>query len=129
MLAENSISFPNIVNVSTGFSQYSYDLQSINECLGLLFTTSRGELLGDPLFGTNLLKLIHEPNDYVLQDSVQDEILKAVKYYENRVTMNESSITMINEDNKLTINLNYYVKKSGEIGEFELVMMKGDLNV
>lgn len=123
---ENSISFPDIFNVATGLSQYSYDEKSINECIGLLLTTARGELLGDPGYGTNLHRMIYDYNDSILHDMIQEEILYSVKRYEPRIIMSSKNINITSDENKVTISISYNIKKTGEVGDFQLVMMKED---
>lgn len=128
MTSYNTIRCPNCFSVSTGKTVLISDIESINNCIGLLLRTSRGELVGDPMFGTNLMKLMYEPNDYILQDSVKSEIVNAIDKYENRVYITEQDISVVSEDTIVYITLSYYIKKTGEIGTFQLSLLREDYN-
>ena len=56
----NTISFPRIFNPITGKTNLVTDEDSINNCLDLLFSTTVGELFGDPQFGCDLVSLFYE---------------------------------------------------------------------
>lgn len=128
MTSYNTIRCPNCFSVSTGNTVMITDIESINNCIGLLLRTSKGELVGDPMFGTNLMRMIYEPNDYILQDSVRSEIVTAVSKYENRVYITEQDISITSEDTTVYVSLSYYVKKTGEIGTFQLSLLREDYN-
>lgn len=124
----NTIKCPNCFSVASGKVSVISEIESINNCIGLLLRSSRGELVGDPMFGTNLMKMMYEPNDYILQDSVRSEIVTAINKYENRVYVTESDIDVSSDDNVVDVSISYYVKKTGEIGVFQFSLLREDYN-
>ena len=117
-----TISFPNIVNVINGNCQCSTETKSINECLGLLLTSSKGEFLGDPDFGTDIHRYIFDHNDVAMEEIVKSQILDAVSQYMDRVEMTDISIER--EDNLVRITLSYSIRNSNIGDEYELVILK-----
>lgn len=124
MISETTISFPNITSLVSGKNTFSKDYESINECIGLLLRTSKGELLGDPQFGCNLMRYIHEPNDLILQDLAREDIVSAISKYEPRVTVNAENIDISSEDNNVYITINYYINSTGTTSSYNLVMLR-----
>lgn len=123
-----TISHPTCFDISTGKTLTVSSYTSINQCLGLLFTSAKGELLSDPDFGTNLFAYILEPNDLMLRDMVVDDILYAVNKYEKRITMSESDINITSTRDYVVISVNYFIKKTGDTETFEVTLDRGDYN-
>lgn len=124
MVGETTIKFPNITNLVSGKNLFSKNYESINECLGLLLRTSKGELLGDPQFGCNLMRYIYEPNDAILQDIAREDIVSAISKYEPRVTVNADDIEIYSENEKVYITISYYINSTGTTNSYELVMLR-----
>ena len=125
MLTEiNSISFPEIVNLVNGNCQCSTDAKSINECLGLLLTSSKGEFLGDPEFGTNIHNYIFDHNDAAVREIVRTEIINAVSRYMTRVQMTEDDIYIEQYEDHVDITLSYSLRNSNINDEYTLVYLK-----
>ena len=124
MISETTISFPNITSLISGKNTFTDNYDSINECLGLLLRTSKGELLGDPQFGCNLIKYIHEPNDLILQDLVREDIVSAISLYEPRIKVKSEDIYIQSEDNHVYITINYTLNSTGTRGSYEIVMLR-----
>ncbi len=124
MIGETTIKFPNITNLVSGKNLFSKNYESINECLGLLLRTSKGELLGDPQFGCNLMRYIYEPNDAILQDIAREDIVSAISKYEPRVTVNADDIEIYSENEKVYITISYYINSTGTTNSYELVMLR-----
>lgn len=125
MSTESTISFPRIFNIITRRGQLSYGTDSINQCLELLLLTSRGELIGDPLYGTDLLKCTYEHNDSIMNDIIKNDIVSAIsKYMSKIISVSYDDISIINESNKVLITISYYINKTDSIGTYELVMLK-----
>lgn len=124
MISETTIKFPNITSLVSGKNQFSKDYESINECIGLLLRTSKGELLGDPQFGCNLMRYIYEPNDIILQDIAREDIVSAISKYEPRVTVTADDIEVYSENEKVYITINYYINSTGTTSSYEIVMLR-----
>lgn len=123
---QTTIKFPNITNIMSGKNVFVSGTESINICLGLLLRTSKGELLGDPQFGCNLMRYMHEPNDLVLQDLVREDILSAISLYEKRISVMSSGIEVTSDDNTVYVSISYTIIKTGTNGTFDLAMLRSD---
>jgi len=119
-----TISFPDTVNLVNGNCQSSTGAKSINECLGLLLTSSKGEFLGDPDFGTNIHRYIFDHNGVAMVEIVKEEILNAVRAYMPRVQMTEDDIQIEQNDNYVEITLSYSLRNSNINDEYSLVYLK-----
>lgn len=126
MISKTTINFPNITSLVSGKNTFVNSYESINECIGLLLRTSKGEMFGDPQFGCNLMKYIHEPNDSILQDLAREDIVSAISRYEPRVTVNTENIDIYSEDNKVYITIQYIINSTGTTSSYELVMLRTD---
>jgi len=121
----NTFSYPYIFSMISGKSQLDNDIVSIETCLKLLLLTSKGELLGDPMFGTNINKYIYDINNIALQDILRTEIVDAINAYEKRVRVLPEYIYFNSniETNTVNIIIKYIVVVSSELGTFELSLI------
>lgn len=126
---ENSLSFPDIFNLVTKQAEYSTGVESINECLNCLLLTSRGELLGDPGFGTDIMKCVYDYNNAIMNDIIRTDIVRAVSEYMPRlITVRYEDIEIINDLNEVKILVKYYINKVDSIGTYELVVLRSENN-
>lgn len=126
MANESTITFPNIFNRITGRGQVSEGVKAINESLRSLLLTSRGELFGDPLFGCNIVRNVYDHNDKILNDILKKDIVESVaNYMSNLIRVTYDDISIVNEGNKVTITIRYYINKSDSINTYKLVMLEG----
>ena len=122
----NTISFPKMFN-KTDYkmkTDVSYSLESINESLKSLLSTTKGELLGDPLYGSTLKELLFElkttKNMFIIKRTIVEDILKYVK----GISTNESMIKIYSNpnNNKYKIIVGYYVLPNNEKYTFETIV-------
>lgn len=86
-----SISIDNMFsNISTNTI---LDKDATMQNLKLLLETSKGELFGDPYFGTNLKKMIYDQNDVILKDLVIDDIYTAIKTFMPQIEVDRKDIS------------------------------------
>lgn len=110
---EKTISFPTIFNKNSGKTQLVSNPESVKECLYLLLNSMHFELLGDPVYGADILESAFEYKGVALYETLRSKILKAITMYEPRVTVNSSDITFTEEESLIIINVRYYVKAEG----------------
>lgn len=67
-----SIAFPEMFNrtVTNLVDDYDATLQNLK----MLLWSEKGELFGDPYYGTGLKKYLYEQNDLILRDILIDDI-------------------------------------------------------
>lgn len=129
MINESTISFPEIFNKITSRGQVSEGTTSINQMLRLLLLTSRGELIGDPMFGSDLVKHVYDYNDAIMNDIIKKDIVMAVsEYMSNLIKVEYKDISIVNEGKKAIITIRYYINKADSISTYKLVMLKGERN-
>lgn len=123
---QRTFSFPQIINRISGKIELSSNTQSINECLGILLRTRPGEMLGDPNWGCYLIDRVFGYRGVVLAELIKEDILDAVQKYEPRITMTTDDITIVNNINNIEIYLQYTIKETGEINNYNMEITPND---
>ena len=80
--------------------------QTIND-LKFLLLTMPGEIVGNPSFGTNLLRIIFEPNNSFLKQDIDEEIRTAVSTYfgVGLIEITSIDVTTPEDDPQLTYDV------------------------
>ena len=123
---QKTFSFPQIINRTSGKIELSDNVQSINECLGILLRTRKGELLGDPQWGCNVINRIFAYNGVILEELIKEDIMDAINMYEPRIIVSSSDIAIIEDVNKVDIYLQYTIKETGEVNSYNLEVTPND---
>lgn len=123
---QKTFSFPQIINRVSKKIDLSDNVQSINECLGILLRTRPGELLGDPDYGCYLIDRVFQYQGIIVDELIKEDILTAVEKYEPRIEMTTNNITLVEQDNVLSIYLKYVIKETGEINEYNIDITPND---
>lgn len=126
MLFTKSVKYPVTFNLVSGATDLDDRITSINRCLGLLLTTAKGELLGDPNFGCRLYEMLFDQYSHTLTEMVKQDIVENIRLFETRVIVNESDID-ITEDtsgirNRYRIKIKYVIKNSNQNQETEILL-------
>ena len=125
-MKQTTYSFPQMVDRVTRKITFSKENKSINECLGILLRTRPGELLGDPNYGCNLINRIFAYNGVIIDSLIREDILDAVSKYEPRIEMGMNDITIVKDINVVNIYIQYLIKESGEINQYNLEITSAD---
>ena len=115
MLFTNSIKFPNVFNLTTGDTNIDSEFTSINRCIGLILTTGKGELLGDPDYGCTLYERLFNGYTDTEADLIKNDIIEALTKYEKRIIVSTSDIEIEPidmEEHKFKIHISYTLKNS-----------------
>ena len=123
---QKTFSFPQIINRTTGKIEMSDNVQSINECLGILLRSRPGELLGDPEWGCNLISRVFQYNGVIIGELIKEDIIDAVEKYEPRIKITNNDITLVEDTNLLQIYIQYEIKETGEINQYNLEITPDD---
>lgn len=116
MIKRNTIIHPKCFNVITGKTKLNKMHESIQQSLRLIITSRRGELLGDPNFGSDLYKFVYETNNIIQWSLIEDDLKYSIGLYETRIKVEE--ILFSNPDsNTLSITIKYSLVKLDEQGE------------
>lgn len=119
---ENTIAFPVIFNRNNGKTTLVSGNESIKDCLYLLMNSMYAELLGDPMYGANILESSFELKGVALYETLRSKILKAVTLYEPRVTLDAEGVTFTEDGPMIIITLRYYVKQTGTYDNTSLAL-------
>ena len=125
-MKQYTFSFPQIINRTSGKIELSDNVQSINECLGILLRTRPGEMLGDPNWGCNLIDRVFSYHGVIIEPLIIDDILDAVDKYEPRINMTSGDITLVQDNNVLQIYLQYEIKETGQINSYNMSITPDD---
>lgn len=119
----NSFTFPDMIGNKSGNFNSIDNKQAVKQNLSLLLLSIKTELLGDPYFGTNLQKLIFDPNDIVIKDLVIDEIYNSIKVFAKEITVQRKNITIKQEKGKLyaTLRLTYNKDNTNDLYNIVLI--------
>lgn len=123
---QSTFSFPQLINRTTRKIELSTNTKSINECLGILLRTRPGELLGDPDYGCYLIDRVFMYQGVVIDELIKEDILDAVQKYEPRITMTSNDITLVTDNRVLKIYLQYEIKETGEVNEYNMEITSDD---
>lgn len=123
---QSTFSFPQLINRTTRKIELSTNTKSINECLGILLRTRPGELLGDPDYGCYLIDRVFMYQGVVVDELIKEDILDAVQKYEPRITMTSNDITLVTNNRVLKIYLQYEIKETGEVNEYNMEITSDD---
>lgn len=120
MLFTNSIKFPNLFDLTSGNTNVDTEFTSINRCIGLILTTAKGELLGDPDYGCNLYVRLFNGYTESESDLIKNDIVDSLTRYEKRINISVSDIEIEPVDieaHKFKIHISYKLKNSDIIND------------
>lgn len=119
----NSIKHPQCFNVYSKTTQTADDyLDSIQQSLRNLLLSSKGELLGDPNYGTDIMKMMYDNNNTQLNYALKKDIVDQINIYEQRVYVTQDNLNIVNIKNKLYLTLKFLVKRTDEIFDLEIFL-------
>lgn len=95
----NSLAFP-VMFTNTQTNVVS-NHEATAQNLKLLLYAERGELFGDPYYGTILKRLMFDQNDVILRDIVIDAIYTAIQQFIPQVKVKRKDITIVQDGSKL----------------------------
>lgn len=119
-----SIQHPNEFSIVTGKTNLIRDIRSINQALKLLLTTAKGELFGDPNFGSNLYSYLYEYSGEVLYQLIKDDIVEVATTQDPRILVSAEDIDITEDGRTLHINVAYRVKYTDYSGEVNLLVSR-----
>lgn len=96
------------------------DLRILESSLKMLLTTTKGERLMEPDYGTNLRKILFEANVQSVESVVHEEIVNAVSRWEPRVQLQQAVVNRDPNGRQITVVATFTSTVSGR--GFELVL-------
>lgn len=123
---QKTFSFPQIINRTSGKIEMSDNVQSINECLGILLRTRPGELFGDPDWGCYLIDRVFKYQGVIVEELIKEDIATAIRKYEPRIIMSPNDVIISKSVNEIRIYIKYTIKETGEINEYNMSITPRD---
>ncbi|HED37620.1 MAG TPA: hypothetical protein ENI76_05170 [Ignavibacteria bacterium] len=105
-------SFPPEFNKNTATVEMLVDKEDINSSLEILFSTTIGERIMQPKYGTNLKNLLFAPIDTSLKAYIKDLIETAILYFEARIKLDDIILEAKQEEGILLITLEYTIRST-----------------
>lgn len=117
-----SINFPKMfyttsTRIVNGIEATQLNLQS-------LLLSEKGELLGDPYFGTRLKQYIFDQNNYVLRDILIDELYTAIATFMPQLIINRSDIKITQDRTALYATVKVTNRLDYSTDMFNLVLFQ-----
>ena len=115
------IDMTNVFSPKTGGVNTNLLMERINQSIFTILSTFKGTRFMIPLFGSDLQKLVFEPNDFVLVDRVKVEVYDALSLWERRIKITNIVIDNTSDavpDNTIFIIINYIVNKVNMEGSY-----------
>lgn len=98
-----------------------YDKDAISQSIEMILCTMFNERLFNPQFGSSVSSYLFESIDEQSGETLLDDIIRAIKKWENRVTIMEPSATLeiLDDQNAMILTLPYIINASNIPGLFK----------
>lgn len=107
-----SLNYPDILNISRA-NVASGRRATLNN-LELMLLSRKGDLLGDPGFGTNLQDIFFKQNNDALSDLLIDEIYTSILKFMPQLSLSRNDISIKYDNFKVTVSINAINKLDGQ---------------
>ena len=126
MLFKTTIKYPITFNLVSGVTDLDDLTTSINRCIGLILTTGKGELLGDPDFGCRLYEMLFNQYSEILELQIKEEIIESLDKFESRIKVMQDDITIVQEDendrNRFKITITYSINGTDRVSSTDIYL-------
>jgi len=121
-----SIQFPEMFTrtVTNTVSDYDATLQNLK----MLLWSEKGELFGDPYFGTGIKRYLYDQNDAVLVDILIDDIYTAIVLFMPQIRVERKDIKLFRSSKgKVTAKINALNKADFSTNMYEIVLLQAEV--
>jgi len=120
----SKLSFPNIFNISSGKVNIVNGDIANRQAMKCILLSNIGELLGDPLFGSDIKSCIFELKNDFIRQLFKDKTTEAFSRYIKNVIVNSNDINIeFDEDGVVVICINYRDRNSPEPNILQLEVL------
>lgn len=122
----NTISFPRMFNQNS--AHISIDMstttKSVVESLNSLLKTNRGELLGDPNYGTNIHKMLFDIKSSENVSEIKSEIVDSIHQYIPQIVISENYIKIYSNPNnsQYKITIQFKMLRESQYYLYEIII-------
>jgi uncharacterized protein len=108
--------FPPSFNPDSGTVDLVSDAEDIDQSLNILLSTSIGERIMQPLFGSNLENYIFEPLNSSVIGYIKDVVQNAILFFEPRIIAERIEVTAAGSvdlmEGRFTISIDYIIPEA-----------------
>lgn len=122
MLYNTSIKLPYMFSLSNGNTELDTNFESINRSIAFILLTGKGELFGNPDFGSDLKLYQFREITPAVKSLISDEIVKAVTEFEDRIDFNSDDVSIEQIQDRLSIKISYSLKNSNLDGNAQVII-------
>lgn len=105
-------SFPPTFDKDTNSTEMLSDENDINSSLEILFSTSIGERIMQPRYGSNLKDHLFDPIDTSLKAYIRELIETAILYFEPRIKLGNIKLDTKEEEGLIEITIEYTIRST-----------------
>lgn len=105
-----------------GHTAYVEGEDKIKQNIVTLFSIVQGEVFFNPALGCHLQNFLFEPNDFVLQDTLDRYVRQQIK--ENIKEVQVKDVQVICKDINVTICIHYRILSTGHFDSVEIVRQR-----
>lgn len=91
---------------------------AINQSIKTILSTSPGERLMDPEFGSSVPSLMFEPITERTAQALQRDVTKALTRWEPRISLQRVDVTANPDGNSIILTIQYRIRATGALGNF-----------
>jgi len=120
-----SIKFPEMFTrtVTNTVSDYDATLQNLK----MLLWSEKGELFGDPYFGTGIKKYLYDQNDVVLIDILIDDIYTAITLFMPQIRVDRKDIQLFRSNKgQVTAKIKALNKADFSTDMYNIVLLEAE---
>lgn len=106
-------SFPPAFNHAVGSVELVSNVEDINQSLNILLSTTLGERVMQPKYGSDLTEYVFEALNSSVIGYIKDRVRNAILYYETRITVEKIDVTADDSfdliEGRFTISIEYTI--------------------
>lgn len=121
MLYTKSLTHPKMFSIINGNTELDSLLVSINRSIALILLTAKGELFGNPDFGSDLRKYVFDSMTPSLEEMLKTEILQSILNWESRIKLELEDIALEQVSDHLKIHISYTLTNSNIEAETDIL--------
>lgn len=120
-----SIAFPHMFTRTTTNLVEDYDATLQN--LKMLLWSEKGELFGDPYYGTGLKKYLYDQNDNILQDILLDDLYTAIKLFMPQLSLERKDVKLVRgSKGELSVTIRAINKADFTTNMYSIVLLQAE---
>lgn len=109
---------------SDGDVQRDTDVNAIFNSIRNIILTVQGERRMLPTFASNIAHLLFEPIDEITARMIAENLIEAIKIWENRINITGFDIEPMHDDNSYRCRLNFIIATSDDIETVKFILAR-----